>query len=132
MNMKEVTVNTKLKIYRAIYRSIYTNIWYRIMGTHRIRAVEIKYLRRVKGITKLDRLRNETIRTDFNIKGVEKRQLRWWGHLIRMHDDVPVKKGIAEQNILDVKGWYTENDLYSKDTNSKKRDMARGETNNMR
>ncbi|CAH1995633.1 unnamed protein product [Acanthoscelides obtectus] len=43
----------------------------------------MKYLRRVKGVTEMDKIRNETIRTEIEIESVlehiEMKQLRWWG-----------------------------------------------------
>ena len=52
MYMKEVTVNTKMKIYRAIYRPIYgSESWVLTeRDISKIRVVEMKYLRRIKGI----------------------------------------------------------------------------------
>ena len=56
----------------------------------------MKYLRKVKGVTRLDRIRNEQIRNDLAVEGVEeyvqRKQLDWWGHLNRMRDNIPVKK----------------------------------------
>ena len=75
MNMKEVTVNTKMKIYRVIYRHILiygSESWVLTeRDVSKIRAAEMKYLRRVRGISKLDRIRNETIRNHLDIKAVE-------------------------------------------------------------
>ena len=63
MNMREVTVNTKMKIYKAIYRPILTygsESWVLTeRDVSKIRAAEMKYLHGVRGITKLDRIRND-------------------------------------------------------------------------
>ncbi|CAH1969199.1 unnamed protein product [Acanthoscelides obtectus] len=43
----------------------------------------MKYLRRVKDVSKMDKIRNETIRTELDIESIlehiEMKQLRWWG-----------------------------------------------------
>jgi len=51
-------------------------------------AAEIRVLRLIKGITQRDRLRNEDIRAELQVKSilqfVEEVQLRWYGHVRRM------------------------------------------------
>lgn len=62
----------------------------------KIQAVEMKYLRAVKGVTKLDRCRNDDIRGELGIestlKYIERRQLSWWGHVCRMGSSRQPKK----------------------------------------
>lgn len=100
INKKEVSSQTKMKVYKSIYRPILTygcESWVlSVKDKSKIRATEMKYLRRAKGVTKLDRMRNEQIRTDLNIEPVEdyieQRQLGWWGHLQRLNNTAPVKR----------------------------------------
>lgn len=83
-----------MKVYKVIFRPILTfgcESWILTdRNKSKIRAVEMKYLRRVKGVTKRDRIRNEVIREELNIESVEdfieRRQLGWWGHLLRMEE----------------------------------------------
>ena len=62
----------------------------------KIQASEMKYLRRVKGVTRQDRIRNDDIREELEIQSIgefiEQRQMSWWGHLQRMKDSIPVKR----------------------------------------
>lgn len=100
INKKEVSRNTKIKVYKAVYRPILTygcETW--VLSEReksKVGAAEMKYLRRVKGVTRRDRIRNDDIRAELNIKSVqeyiEQRQLGWWGHLQRLNSTVPVKK----------------------------------------
>jgi hypothetical protein len=57
----------------------------------RIRAAEMKLLRRSLGKTRRDRWRNATVREQLKqeslIDGIERRKLRWCGHLVRMVED---------------------------------------------
>ena len=53
-----------------------------------LQAAEMRVLRLIKGVTRLDRLRNDDIRRELGIEGIletiERGQLRWYGHVNRM------------------------------------------------
>ena len=57
----------------------------------KVQAAEMKVLRLIKGVTRLDRIRNENIRNELGVeeilKVVERGQLRWYGHVKRMEED---------------------------------------------
>lgn len=97
---KEVDNATKMIVYKTIYRPTLTygaETWVLTKEQRsKIQATEMKFLRRVKGITRMDRIRNETVRDELNITSVqewiEQQQLKWYGHLIRMRDTKPAKK----------------------------------------
>lgn len=100
INKKEITRETKINVFKAIYRPILTygceswNLTQRQRS--RLQAAEMKYLRRVRGVTRRDRIRNTEIRKDLNVKPmaefIEERQLGWWGHLQRMEGTRQVKR----------------------------------------
>lgn len=100
ISKREVSQKTKLSVYKTIFRPILTygsESWVmsnRMKG--KIEAVEMKYLRRVKGVTLRDRVRSAEIREELEVKPVtefiEKRQLSWWGHLQRMNTNRVVKQ----------------------------------------
>ena len=56
----------------------------------------MRFLRRIEGKTKFDRIRNETYRTNLNVRPVkeviEEGQLRWRGHLHRMQKERIAKR----------------------------------------
>lgn len=96
---KEISRRTKMTVYQTVFRPILTygsETWVldRKLKS-KIQAIEMKYLRTVKGVTRRDRIRNVDIREELKIKPVlkyiEERQLSWWGHLHRMESDRLVK-----------------------------------------
>lgn len=89
---KEVSMQTKLRVYKTIYTPVLTygaESWTIQDKTRsKITASEMKYLRRLVGRTKRDRIRNIITREEVGqqplIQEVEKRQLQWYGHIVRM------------------------------------------------
>lgn len=100
INKKEISKKTKINIFKTIYRPILTfgcESWVLSQRQKsKIQAIEMKYLRRVREVTKRDKLRNTKIRDDLQIQStlnfIENRQLSWWGHLQRMSNTRPVKQ----------------------------------------
>ena len=99
LRKREISRGTKMSVYRTIYCPILTYGCESWVMTNtmksKIQAAEMKYLRRVKGITRRDRIRNELVRDELKVepilKTVERRQLGWFGHLARMEDSRQVK-----------------------------------------
>lgn len=99
INKKEITRKTKMSVYKSIFRPILlygSESW--VLTTSMkssIQATEMKYLRRVMGITRMDRVRNQDIQDELKVdsvlKEIEKNQLKWFGHLCRMGDEAQVK-----------------------------------------
>ena len=61
----------------------------------RLTASEMKYLRKVSGKTRRDRVRNVTIRNELElpvVEQIERKQLKWYGHLVRMGEERKVKE----------------------------------------
>lgn len=100
INKKEVTKKTKLTIYKTIYQPTLLfgcEAWVLTQKQKsKIQAMEMKYLRRTKGITRRDRIRNTEIRAELGVapvqEKIEEKQLQWLGHLIRMDNDRQVKQ----------------------------------------
>jgi hypothetical protein len=58
------------------------------------------YLRRLARMSRMDRIRNETIRTKMRmnkdiLQEIEVQQLRWYGHIMRM-EDCKITRQVAE------------------------------------
>src|SRR3978361_662388 len=91
LRKREISRGTKMSVYRTIYCPILTYGCESWVMTNtmksKIQAAEMKYLRRVKGITRRDRIRNELVRDELKVepilKTVERRQLGWVGDLSR-------------------------------------------------
>lgn len=94
INKKEISRDTKLKIFKIIYRPILTfrcESWVlRVRQKSKIQETEMKYLRKVRGVTKKDRRKDLNIQP--TLEFIEERQLQWWGHLQRMKEERPVKR----------------------------------------
>nr|CAH7736536.1 unnamed protein product [Callosobruchus chinensis] len=96
---KEISRKTKITVYKTIFRPVLTfgsESW--LLSDRqksKIQALEMKYLRVVKGVTRRDKIRNEVIRSELGVKSVlqkiEETQLKWFGHLVRMDVTRPVK-----------------------------------------
>ena len=82
----------KLSIYRSIFVSTLTyghEGWVMTERTRsRIQAAEMGLLRRVTGLSLRDRVRSSVIREELGVETlllcVERSQLRWFGHMVRM------------------------------------------------
>ncbi|XP_030760716.1 uncharacterized protein LOC115885831 [Sitophilus oryzae] len=75
----------------------------------RILAVEMDYLRRSARVSRLQRVRNEEIRNRTSaqetvIQRIEKRGLRWFGHLMRMEDTRWPKRVFKVHPLEEIKG----------------------------
>ena len=64
----------------------------------RVQAAEIEFLRRINGLTLLDKVKSADIRESLNIEWLllrlERSQLRWYGHVTRMSQERKVKKTV--------------------------------------
>ncbi|VDP37194.1 unnamed protein product [Heligmosomoides polygyrus] len=60
--------------------------------------METKMLRWTAGVTRLDRVRNDTIRQRFGVVPIADKlceaRLRWYGHVLRANDDTVCKIGL--------------------------------------
>ncbi|XP_061625696.1 probable ATP-dependent RNA helicase DDX17 isoform X2 [Phyllopteryx taeniolatus] len=89
---KELSRKVKLSIYRSISVPTLTyghELWVVTERTRsRIQAAEMSFLRRVSGLSLRDRVRSSVIREDLRVEPlllhIERTQMRWLGHLIRI------------------------------------------------
>ena len=62
----------------------------------KIQAAEMRILRLIYGVTKRDRIKNDIIRDTLKVTSIltviERNQLRWFGHVLRMNDNRDVKR----------------------------------------
>lgn len=100
ISKKEINRKTKMVVYKTIFRPILTygsESWVLTNSMKsKIQAIDMKYLRRVKGITRRDRIRNDSVREELEIEpihnAIEKQKLKWFGHICRMSDNRQVKR----------------------------------------
>ncbi|KAK9541149.1 hypothetical protein VZT92_001216 [Zoarces viviparus] len=89
---KELSRKAKLSIYHSVYVPTLTyghELWVVTERTRSwLQAAEMSFLRRVAGLSLRDRVRSSVIRGELGVEPlllrVERSQLRWFGHLIRM------------------------------------------------
>ena len=82
----------KLAVFRSLFKATLTygqQSWILTERTRsRVQAAEMRFLRRIVGVTRMDRIRNTDIRLELGVEplllSVEKTQLRWFGHVLRM------------------------------------------------
>lgn len=92
---RHLSKKARLSVYKSLYRSVLTyghESWIMTERTRsRIQASEMRFLRKIEGVSRIDRIRNSTIRDALNIEPlllwIEKSQLRWFGHVLRMPAD---------------------------------------------
>uniref|UniRef100_A0A8C5HIH4 Reverse transcriptase domain-containing protein n=1 Tax=Gouania willdenowi TaxID=441366 RepID=A0A8C5HIH4_GOUWI len=89
---RELSQKAKLSIYRSVYVPTLTyghDLWVMTERTRsRVQAAEMSFLRRVAGLSLRDRVRSSVIREGLKVESlhlrIEKSQMRWLGHIIRM------------------------------------------------
>ncbi|TWW67452.1 R2DM Retrovirus-related Pol polyprotein from type II retrotransposable element [Takifugu flavidus] len=89
---RELSRKAKLSIYRSIFVPTLTyghELWVMTERTRsRVQAAEMSFLRRVAGLSLRDRVRSSAIREELGVESlllrVERSQMGWLGHLIRM------------------------------------------------
>ncbi|XP_071644241.1 uncharacterized protein [Temnothorax longispinosus] len=93
---KNISARAKKHIGRSMVEAVLCygcEVWSLNADTRRrINAVEMDYLRRGAGVSRLSRVKNEEVRNRMEaektiIERIEKRQLCWFGHLMRMSED---------------------------------------------
>ena len=92
---KQIPRDVKTTIYSTILKPILIyggECWSLTAKTSsRLQAAEMKILRTIRGVTRMDRLRNDQIRSDLSVKPllkeIEERKLRWYGHVKRMDEE---------------------------------------------
>ena len=90
----------KIIIYQSILKPILlygSEVWSLTAKTEsKLRAAEMRVLRMIKGVTRREKIRNTIIRRELNVTSlleeVERKQLRWYGHVMRMEDGKKAKK----------------------------------------
>ena len=100
MKEKSIPKSVKICIYSTILRPVLLygcetwTLTKRLKS--KIQATEMRVLRLIHGVTRRERLRNDVIRDALNVKSIlliiEKSQLRWFGHVIRMSEERDVKR----------------------------------------
>lgn len=90
---KNISVTTKMRLYHTLVEPVLlygSECWtLRKEDERRLLVVEMSWLRRIKGISRRDKIRNTTTRRELRaeetvIEKIQKRRLKWYGHVERM------------------------------------------------
>ena len=100
---RELSKKAKLSIFKAVFVPILAYDHESWVMTKRVRsqvqASEMRFLRRIEGVTMFNKVRSSEIRKSLNIEPlllrIERSQLRWFGHVSRMP-----RKRLPKQAIL--------------------------------
>ena len=102
---KYIPRKCKLEIYRTMLKPILlygAESW--VLDTRaqsKLQGAEKRVLRAIKGVTRRDRVRNLDIRRELRVEPlleeIERIQLRWFGHVMRMTDNRLPKKYLLWQ-----------------------------------
>ena len=102
---RELSKKAKMSVFKAIFVPILTYGHESWITTEKVRshvqASEMRFLRRVRGVTMLDKVRSSEIRKSLNVDPlllrIEKSQLRWFGHVSRMPQERLPKQSLAQE-----------------------------------
>ena len=104
---RESSKKAKLSIFKAVFVPIHTYGHESWVTTERMRsqvqASEMRFLRRIEGLTLINKVRSSEIRKTLNIEPlflrIERSQLRWFGHVSRMPQErLPKQTLLAKAN----------------------------------
>ena len=104
---RELSKKAKLSIFKAVFVPILTYGYESWVMTERmrsqVRASEMRFLRRIEGVTLFNKVRSSEIRKSLNIEPlllrIERSQLRWFGHVSRMPQErLPKQALLAKAN----------------------------------
>ena len=102
---RELGVKAKLAIFKSVFRPTLTyghEPWVMTERSRsRVQAAEMSFLRAVVGVSRLDRVRNSAVREELQIEPLllwlERSQLRYYGHVMRMSDDRLARRTLLAQ-----------------------------------
>ena len=90
---KELSKHTKMRVYEVLILSalLYNSETWTLKENQkdRLRVLEMTFLRKIEGVTRRDRVRNQDIYTRLQyqrnvVQRIQQRRLRYFGHVVRM------------------------------------------------
>ena len=97
---KKMPRKLKVRLYKTVIRPIIlygAETWTMNKKEEKIlETTEMRMLRRIRGVTRTDRMRNQDLRNELGISNIKdkvrEKRLGWYGHVQRMEEDNQVKK----------------------------------------
>ena len=111
---RRISLRVKGKVYKTVVRPaiMYGAETWAVKKAHenKLYVAEMRMLRWMSGVTKLDRIRNERIRGTTKVgeisKKVQESRLKWYGHVLRREDEYVGNRVMA----MEVRGKEGEED----------------------
>ena len=98
---RRISLRVKGKVYKTVVRPamMYGAETWTVKKAQELDVAEMRMLRWMSGVTKLDRIRNERIRGTTKVgeisKKVQESRLKWYGHVLRREDEYVGKRVMA-------------------------------------
>lgn len=100
LGKREIPEQTKVEVAKKVMKPVLTfgsETWTTTESQRKkLTSVEMRFLRKIKGKTRRDRIRNEVFRRDLGIipveESIKQSQLRWLGHITRIEEERLVKQ----------------------------------------
>ena len=100
---KYVPTECRITMYNIILKPILmygSKVWSLTSRTKsKLQAAEMRVLKLIRGVTRLDRLRNTRVQEDLQVEplldSIEKGKLRWYGHVMRMEEQKIPKRYLS-------------------------------------
>ena len=119
---RDLSKKAKLSVFKTVFVPILTYGHESWVMTERMRsqvqASEMRFLRKIEGVTLFDKMHSSEIRKSLNIEPlllrIERSQLRWFGHVSRMPQErlpnklyMPKQMGEDQSDDLELDGPIT-------------------------
>jgi len=96
----------------------------------RLEAAEMRFLKSVKGYTRLDKMRSEVIRKELEISGIQdvraKYQQNWINHLERMDNTRLTKHALNYKRRGEKRSWTPQEKMATRRCRNRSNDLIHG------
>jgi len=133
-HLKNTRTDTQMKFYKVVARPTLlfgSETWVTTKRKMtRLEAAEMRFLRSVKGYTRLDKIRNEVIRKELEISGIKDVRVQykqnWTNHLERMHNTRLPKHALNYKPRERKRSWTPQETMVTRRCRKRSSDLIHG------